>query len=185
MTNKKLKGFSGEIVVSSLLNKLDKSKYFIINGITLKVGENTAQIDHIVVSQYGIFVIETKNWKGSVYGNHWSKKFYQYLGGMKYEHQNPISQNYGHIKRLEEVLSEYPNLKYISIVAFGGYTKRKIKDDITIKISELLETIESYKEEVISEEDRESVYTRLKSLKVEGESYEKEHVETMKERYGK
>lgn len=184
ITTRKGKGIAGERVVTYFLNKLDKSKYFIINDITLKLNNRTTQIDHIVVSCYGIFVIETKNWKGSVYGSRWGKEIYQFLGGVKYTHQNPIRQNIGHIKRLEDVLSEYPNLKYISIVAFGGYSKRKIKDDITIKISEILETIKSYKEEVISEEDRDRVYTKLKSLKVEGESYEKEHVENVKRRYG-
>ena len=185
ITDKKGKGLAGEMVASLYLDKLDKSEYFTINDITLKVNGKTAQIDHIVVSCYGIFVIETKNWKGSIYGSRWGKEIYQFLGGVKYTHQNPIRQNIGHIKRLEEVLSEYPNLKYISIVAFGGYTKRRIKDDISIKISEIVDTIESYKEGVISEEDRERVYTKLKSLKVEGEGYEKEHVENVKSKHGK
>jgi hypothetical protein len=185
MTNKKGKGLSGEIVVSSLLNKLDRDKYFTINDITLKVNGKTAQIDHIVVSCYGIFVIETKNWEGSVYGSRWGKYLYRYFGGVKKSYQNPIRQNIGHIKRLEDVLSEYPNLKYISIVEFGGYTKRKIKDDITIKISEILDTIGSYKEEVISEEDRDRVYSKLKSLKKEGENYKKVHVENVDRKYGK
>lgn len=181
---KKGKGIAGERVASFFLNKLDKSEYFVVNDITFKLEDKTVQIDHIVISQYGIFVIETKNWKGTVYGNRWGREFYQYLGGKKFKHQNPIRQNSGHIRRLKEVLSDYPNLKYISIVAFGGYTKRKIKDDITIKISEILDTIYSYKEVVISKEDVESVYRILKGLEIEGRGYKKEHIENVRRRYG-
>lgn len=84
-----------------------------------------------------------------------------------------------------DVLNSYPNLKYISIVAFGGYSKRKIKDDISINISEILDTIRKYKEEVISEIDRDRVYIKLKRLKVEGDSFKKEHVENISKKYGK
>ncbi len=184
-TTKEGKGEAGELVVSHFLNKLDKSKYFTVNDITLKNNFFTTQIDHIVVSCYGVFVIETKNWKGSIYGGHKGDFLYQYLGGVKYTHQNPFKQNIGHINFLKEVLSSYPNLKYISIVAFGGYSKRKINGDTSIKISEIVETISKYKEEVISEIDRDLVYTKLKKLKVEGDNYKKEHVENMRRRYDK
>ena len=184
-TTKEGKGEAGELVVSHFLNKLDKSKYFTVNDITLKNNGFTTQIDHIVVSCYGIFVIETKNWTGSIYGGSKKEFIYQYLGGVKYTHQNPFKQNIGHINFLKDVLSSYPNLKYISIVAFGGYSKRKINGDTSIKISEILDTIREYKEEVISEIDRDLVHTKLKSLKIEGDKYKEEHVENIKQRYGK
>lgn len=184
-TTKEGKGEAGELVVSHFLNKLDKSKYFTVNDITLKNNGFTTQIDHIVVSCYGVFVIETKNWKGSIYGGRWGNDIYHYLGGVKYTHQNPFKQNIGHIKFLKDVLSSYPNLKYISIVAFGGYSKRKINGDTSIKISEILDTIREYKEEVISEIDRDLVHTKLKRLKIEGDKYKEEHVENMRRKYGK
>jgi hypothetical protein len=184
-TSKKGKGIAGELVVSRYLNKLDKSKYFVINDITLKLNDRTTQIDHIVVSCYGIFVIETKNWKGSIYGGSRNNYLYQYLGGVKYKHQNPIKQNIGHIKFLREVLSNYHNLTFFSIVAFSDYSKRKINRDTSIAISDILDTIEEYEEEVISELDRDRVYTKLERLKIEGDKYKEEHVENMRRRYGK
>lgn len=179
------KGVAGELVVSYFLDKLDRSKYFVLNDITFKLNDRTTQIDHIVVSCYGIFVIETKNWKGSIYGGSKREYIYQYLGGVKYTHQNPFKQNIGHIKFLREVLSNYNDLKYISIVAFGGYSKRKINGDTSISISEIVDTIKEYKEEVISELDRDRVYTKLERLKIEGDKYKEEHVENIKQRYGK
>jgi len=183
-TTKKGKGNAGEMVVSHFLKKLDKEKYFVINDIILKLNDRTTQIDHIVVSCYGIFVIETKNWTGSIYGGSKCDYIFQYLGGVKYTHLNPFKQNIGHIKFLRDVLSNYNDLKFISIVAFGGYSKRKINGDTSIKISEIVDTIEGYKEEVISEIDRDLIYTKLNRLKMEGEGYKEEHIENVRRRYG-
>jgi len=183
-TTKKGKGEAGEMVVSYFLNKLDRSKYFVINDIILKLNDRTTQIDHIVVSCYGIFVIETKNWKGSIYGGSKRDYIFQYLGGVKYTHLNPFKQNIGHIKFLRDVLSNYNDLKFVSIVAFGGYSKRKINGDTSIKISEIVDTIEGYKEGVISEIDRDLIYTKLNRLKMEGEGYKEEHIENVRRRYG-
>ena len=57
-----LKGAIGEQNVALRLRSLDKSKYKVINNVVLQVGEYTSQIDHIVISDYGVFVIETKNY---------------------------------------------------------------------------------------------------------------------------
>lgn len=46
---------------------LDKRAYFPLNNITLVTGNGTTQIDHVVVSKYGIFVIETKNIDGWIF----------------------------------------------------------------------------------------------------------------------
>lgn len=64
----KIKGIIGEKTVSSILNLLDKSEYKIINDVVLKAGNTTTQIDHLVISNFGIFVIETKNYKGWILG---------------------------------------------------------------------------------------------------------------------
>lgn len=62
-------GGVGEKTTSSILLFLDKSKYKVINNVVLKSGDKTSQIDHIVISDYGIFVIETKNYKGWILGS--------------------------------------------------------------------------------------------------------------------
>ena len=62
----RVKGKMGEATVSMLLKKLDKNKYQVVNDVLLSAeGGNTrtTQIDHVVVSIYGIFSIETKNYK--------------------------------------------------------------------------------------------------------------------------
>ena len=74
----KIKGYLGEKAVSNRLSKLDQSKYKVINNLMLQVGNKTTQIDHIVVSNYGIFVIETKNYMGWIIGNEYDE--YCFIG---------------------------------------------------------------------------------------------------------
>lgn len=61
----KIKGFFGEKKVSSRIKRLPENDYRMLNDIYLRTDRGTSQIDHIVISVYGIFVIETKIRDGS------------------------------------------------------------------------------------------------------------------------
>ncbi|MES0342406.1 MAG: nuclease-related domain-containing protein, partial [Candidatus Humimicrobiaceae bacterium] len=64
----RMKGFIGEKTVALLLATLDRKKYRTINDLIIRVEGKSTQIDHVVISNYGIFVIETKNYKGWIVG---------------------------------------------------------------------------------------------------------------------
>ena len=90
--DKRVKGMAGEIFVGYFLKKLlDKDQYQIVNDVLIpdQYG-GTTQIDHIVFSQYGIFVIETKNWGGKIYGKDTSKYWDKYIFGKKFLEYNII-----------------------------------------------------------------------------------------------
>lgn len=57
---KRIVGFMGELWTKEALFKLDKNEYKILNDIMIEIDGITHQIDHVIVSKYGIFVIETK-----------------------------------------------------------------------------------------------------------------------------
>ena len=62
------KGMVGEGMLNSFLSiSLNKEEYQLLKDITLPTEDGTTQIDHIIVSRYGIFVIETKNYKGWIW----------------------------------------------------------------------------------------------------------------------
>jgi hypothetical protein len=61
-------GIIGEKSVASFLSALDSKKYLLINDLMIKNEVRTSQIDHVVISNYGIFVIETKNYEGWIMG---------------------------------------------------------------------------------------------------------------------
>lgn len=120
----KFKGDIGELAVAVVLKDLDKEKYKILHDIKIenpKALTKTSQIDHIIVSTFGIFCIETKGYKGKIYGKETSRQWCQYLTNKKNYFMNPVYQNYEHIKAIETILkNDYPNMTYYSIIAFSG-----------------------------------------------------------------
>ena len=172
--------FFGEKSVAFFLSKLEKEKYKVINNIMLKVNGKTIQIDHIVISNYGVFVIETKNYKGWIIGNEYDDNWKQVIYKRKEKLHNPIKQNYGHIQALKEVLSEYNNLNFISIIAFTTKAdlKVKTKTDVVYTIN-LMKTIRKYTAECISDTDKETIYSRLKTLNVDSKENRTAHVQAI------
>lgn len=74
------KGELGERRVARLLSKLPKEDYKVINNLLVNINGQTTQIDHVVVSEYRIFVIETKYYQGDIFGDenseYWTQNIY-------------------------------------------------------------------------------------------------------------
>ena len=117
-----LKGWIGEaaIIIAKKI-VLDNDVYRDLNNITIPTSNGTTQIDHIIVSRYGIFVVETKNMEGWIFGEAKQPQWTQSLYGKKFRFQNPLHQNYRHIKALEEFLG-LPAEYFHSVVCFIGET---------------------------------------------------------------
>jgi len=114
------KGIVGEGLLNFVINiTLDKKKYQLLKNVTLRTDDGTTQIDHIIVSQYGVFVIETKNYKGWIFGREHSKTWTQSIYGKKNTFQNPLHQNYKHTKTLQKLL-DLGDDKVFSVVVFVG-----------------------------------------------------------------
>ena len=114
------KGRIGEHRVAHILGRLSKDRYQVINNLLLRTSSGgTTQIDHVVISEYGIFVIETKFYEGWIYGGENSEYWTQNIYGHKYSLRNPIHQNQGHIRALKHLLKDFGNIPFISIVAFS------------------------------------------------------------------
>lgn len=157
----KFKGDIGELAVAYMLKGLDKEKYMIIHDIKLNNmggSTSTTQIDHIVISIYGIFVIETKGYKGKIYGKEKSRTWTQYLSNQKNNFMNPIFQNYAHIRAIESILEDsYPEMTYHSIIAFSGEANIDSIEVTKAKVCKIRYVSEAIKdlstEEVIGKED--------------------------------
>ena len=151
----RIKGYMGETIVKMKLSSLDKEKYSVINNLVLENrGGNTysTQIDHLVISTHGIFSIETKNYKGLIYGSEYSKKWTQNIHGIKNDFMNPVLQNYAHMQAVKSILSKYyPNMRYFSIVAFSPDAKVKVKvnDSVICKMSQVSKNIEELSDKEI------------------------------------
>jgi hypothetical protein len=178
----RIKGFFGEKSVAFHLSMLDSTKYKLINNIMLETGKKTTQIDHVVVSDYGVFVIETKNYKGWIIGNEYDNYWTQVIFKRKEKLYNPVRQNYGHIQSLKEILNEYKDINYISIVAFTTKVDLKVKaeSDVVYTVN-LLKTIKKYDIPTISDYVKEQIYARLISLNIDNKENRKAHVAAIHE----
>jgi restriction system protein len=117
------KGVLGEWQVNLLIKfLLDKNEYHLIKNVTLPTDDGTTQIDHIIVSKYGIFVVETKNMKGWIFGSANQKQWTQQIFKHKSKFQNPLHQNYKHVKTLEACLNAKKNSIFSVIIFIGNST---------------------------------------------------------------
>ena len=110
----------GELMVRNTLQRaLPASHYTILHDVTLETDLGATQIDHVVVSPYGIFVIETRHMPGWIAGSErdaqWTRTFFR----SKSRFQNPLRQNSDHIKVLAQLLG-LDALKFHSLVVFTG-----------------------------------------------------------------
>jgi hypothetical protein len=97
------RGLKGEAQGATGLMLFLPSGYRVLNDLLIPFGDATSQIDHAVVSNYGIFVIESKNVSGSIYGKPDDSRWTACLGPKKFSFYNPIRQNATHIRALMEV----------------------------------------------------------------------------------
>lgn len=127
------KGFMGEVIVNLAAKIfLDKKQYHLIKNVTLPTEDGTTQIDHIIVSRFGVFVIETKNMKGWIFGSanqpYWTQQIFKH----KSKFQNPLRQNYKHVKTLEAALEIDPTHIHSLVVFVGDSTfKTDMPENVT------------------------------------------------------
>lgn len=116
-----LKGKFGELAVAYHAQRdLNAEEYILFNNLTLADGQgSTTQIDHVLLSRFGIFVIETKNYTGWIFGGEYQKMWTQKIYKNTYRFQNPLHQNYKHIKVLQSLLADIVEPEvFNSIVVF-------------------------------------------------------------------
>ncbi|WP_411368992.1 NERD domain-containing protein [Pseudidiomarina salilacus] len=119
------KGKLGEALVNLAAKlRLDKSTYHLIKDVTLRAGDGTTQIDHIIVSVYGVFVVETKYYRGWIFGSAKQKTWTQSIYRRKYSFQNPLLQNYKHVQTLKKLLGLDEHQVH-SVVVFIGDSQFK------------------------------------------------------------
>jgi restriction system protein len=125
ITSPRFKGRVGEArVTKTLQRRLDPETSMLLTDVTLPSGSGTTQIDHIAIIPAGIFVIETKNMSGWIFGNAESRRWTQVLHRKKTGFQNPLRQNHKHIKAVEAVTG-VDRAMLFNLVVFAGHATPK------------------------------------------------------------
>ena len=191
------KGKRGELRIHDILMRLP-DEYYVMDDVMLKTTNGTTQIDHIVVSKYGVFAIETKNYRGDIYGNDNSQEWKQiivtkvtypkkpwktYTYVTKNQLYNPVKQAVGHMYKIKENLKEWPYLKVIPIVVFtrNADISRVSSQNHVIHDNALLSTIQSYQTSFIKDTDVKVVVERISSKNIRESIDKKTHVRNVKE----
>jgi hypothetical protein len=140
------------LVARKLINSLPKDSWHLLNNITLEVEDGTTQIDHILVSRFGIFVIETKDYAGWVFADKKSKKWMQVTYSGKYPFQNPIHQNFKHLKAVQALIDFLPEEQITGLVVFTNNTEFKTNQPNGVySVDELIKYLQSLDKEILSE----------------------------------
>lgn len=162
-----VKGYIGECLVRLAARfLLDKKRYHALHNLILPVPDGTTQIDHVFVSVYGIFVLETKNMKGWIFGNEkqaqWTQKIYR----KTFTFQNPLRQNYKHVKAIERVLN-VPIETIHSVITFVGDStfKTKMPPNVTYG-TDFARYIKSFQEKVFTEKQVNTLLSSLQSAQI-------------------
>jgi restriction system protein len=121
------------LVRHKLKSALPSSYYTIFNNVSLDTGRRTTQIDHVVVSSYGIFVIETRHLYGWITGSWNDRLWTRTLLRFNRRFQNPIRQNQAHIRALQGLLG-VDSSKFHSLVVFtaGARFKSPMPVNVTV-----------------------------------------------------
>lgn len=180
-------GRRGEKNVADILSGLPNRKYIVLNDLLLRNGDRLSQIDHVVVSVYGIFVIETKSHAGRIHGRATRENWTQNLAGVKNRIYNPLRQNEGHIRCLRRILDDDGFLKYHSIVVFtrsASLRIRRVSGGEVIELHELRKRIRRRRRKVMKPEECAMIAAELRKANVKGRKAREEHKAEIKRKWG-
>ncbi|WP_338521475.1 NERD domain-containing protein [Pseudomonas batumici] len=178
------KGQIGELRVRLFAHwQLDKQTYRRLHNVTLNTSDGTTQIDHVFLSPYGIFVLETKNMSGWIFGSEQQPQWTQKLYKRTFKFQNPLRQNYKHLKALEATLGADSKHLHSVITFVGGSTfKTQMPANVTQGIG-FIRYIKSFQQRVFTETEVDVLMHALQtSRRTPSLATHREHVQNLKRR---
>jgi hypothetical protein len=158
----------GEVLVrNALIEHLKSNSWHLLNNVTLQLENHTTQVDHILVSRFGIFVIETKHYKGWIFGDERSKEWTQVIWKRKFKFQNPMHQNYKHVKAIQDILDFVPKEHITGIVVFTGDAIFKTKQPQNVfSLKSLIKYLKDLEQETLTENRLQFCVGRLECLRL-------------------
>jgi len=160
--------------------------YHLMNHVTLQQKDGTTQVDHILVSRFGVFVIETKDYKGWIFGDAKQPNWTQVLFKRKFRFQNPILQNFRHVRAVQGLLDFLPPGAVKSVVVFTGDAEFKTEiPQGVFSLSKVIEYLREQTVEVMSLNRMQFCVGRLETarLAISGQT-DVQHAESLERRHG-
>lgn len=147
--------------------QLDHEKYQFVHDVTLAIeGGGNTHIDHIVVSTFGVFVIDTKKMKGTVIGNEHQEQWTNTQDKEKHTFQNPLRENLNHTKLLATILNmPLDNLRAIVIFADTCSLPAKMPKNVGYA-KEMISYIQSIERSAFNQETANEVMASINRVKL-------------------
>ena len=178
-----LRGWFGEKKTTfNMWLSLDKDVYRRFHNLIIPSKNGTTQLDHLLVSPYGLFIVETKNKKGWIFGSGDQSKWTQSIYGKKYSFQNPLRQTF----RQKKVLSEYLGVDESiirTVVFFVGDCKFKTRLPENVLNSRLGKYIKQFKDPIIDHLEIDRIVVQLQRHVLESSLTNKDHIRSLRERH--
>lgn len=175
------KGAEGEAFVSNIIGGTVFGEQYLINDIIITYNSKSSQIDHILINTNGIYVIETKNYAGYIYGSeedmYWTQVINQYTKNRFY---NPVKQNATHVYNLKRLLNT--TVPIHSLVVFTKANIQKVYIPNVITIRDLAIEVHNKKGPLTAQEMG-TLYNKIMELKFSNSTTKQEHVENIQKRY--
>lgn len=177
-------GWFGEFktaVATSLF--LPSSDYVVTNNVTIRTRRGTTQIDHVIVSRFGVFVVETKNMSGWIFGDADSPVWTKVNRKNRLKFQNPLQQNEGHIRALS-ILVGIPSEKMHSVVVFRGNCTLKTALPSNVVTGGYISYIKSKMQVLLNEAEVKRVVATIRAeMLPQTRATRSQHVDQLKQRF--
>ncbi len=176
----KMKGIIGEHKVRKKIGKTKEGIKYVLNDVLFDTENKSCQIDHIVINQNGVFVIETKNYSGRIYGTDEQLEWTQVLqyGKVKNKLYNPVKQNQTHIYELKKVIGKDNPIK--SLIVFTQNNIEYIKSESVYSLKKIKKAINQPITEItLSSDEMKNIYNSILNLKNESNTTNRQHVKNI------
>lgn len=174
----------------ALTNNNLEGELIVLKNIYVTYQGKTSEIDLLMIHEKGIFVFESKNYSGWIFGNASQLNWTQSLqNGEKHHFYNPIRQNKTHIKALSEYL-DMPVSSFISYIVFSERCSLKSVPDDTDKVvivrrPKMLKKLRAYLRSAVNLYSADEVHQlaqKLQPLTNKSEAKKQQHIDDIKEK---
>lgn len=181
------RNFGEGLLSRAVQENFNPPDYHLMNHITLRLSDGTTEIDHILISRFGVFVIETKDYKGWIFANANHEKWTQVLYRWRFKFQNPLFQNNRHVRAVMELLDFVPPDAIKSVVVFAGNGRFMTETPTGVfNIPKFIDYVREQTVEVLSVNRVQFCVGRIEAtrLAISGKT-DVEHVASLERRHGR
>lgn len=179
------------LIYNNLKHREGQDGKFLFNLYLPTDSGKTTEIDVVFLCRKGVFVFESKNYSGWIFGKESQQNWTQTLPKGRSSHKehfyNPIRQNAGHIKNLERYVNETD--RFYSVIAFSDRCTFKALEvesqNVFVlhrrEVEKPIEAVYQYCEDIMTQAELDTLYETLYPFTQVNEEIKVSHIETVAE----